>query len=108
MLLLFTEYDKIINVKGNAVILQTMKLWLHVNKIENLKDDEIREGVAVKFNQAQSTLEDMVKKGKFILAYYDDKRAFQAEKPEHIEKVKLQDKYKITEAPGKLFIKYLF
>lgn len=33
MLLLFAEYDMIINVKGNAVILQTMKFWLYVNKI---------------------------------------------------------------------------
>lgn len=33
MLLLFAEYDMIIDVKDNAVILQTMKLCLYVNKI---------------------------------------------------------------------------
>lgn len=37
MLLLFAEYDMIIDVKGNAVILQTMKLWLYVNKIVCLR-----------------------------------------------------------------------
>ena len=110
------------NGSGKTSVLEALANYLNyfvtVNNFEDvpigslvwkidLKDDEIREGVVVKFNQAQSILEDMVKKGKFILAYYGDKRAFQAEKPEHIEKVKLQDKYKITDAPGKLFIKYL-
>ena len=110
------------NGSGKTSVLEALSNYLNylvtVNTYEDvpigslvwttdLEDDETREGVAVKFNQAQSMLEDMVKKGKFILAYYGDKRAFQAEKPEHIEKVKLQEQYKITDAPGKLFIKYL-
>ena len=33
MLLLFAEYDMIIDVKGNTVVFQTMKRWLYVNKI---------------------------------------------------------------------------
>ncbi len=37
MLLLFVEYDMIIDVKGNGVILQTIKPWLYVNKIVCLR-----------------------------------------------------------------------
>lgn len=37
MLLLFAEYDMIIDVKSNRVILQTMKPWLYVNKIVCLR-----------------------------------------------------------------------
>lgn len=74
---------------------------------EELTDDKMIGGVLLKFNQKQRDLEKKIKNGRFILAYYNDKRTFQAETPEHVEKVKLKERYQITETPGRLFIKYL-
>ncbi|MDE6968453.1 MAG: AAA family ATPase [Eubacterium sp.] len=64
-------------------------------------------GVLLRFNQKQNDLEEILRSGKLILAYYKDKRTFQAEMPEHVEKVKLKERYQITETPGRVFIKYL-
>lgn len=70
-------------------------------------DDKVVDGIILKLHQSHKVLEEMSKKGQFIIAYYKDKRTFQAELPEHVEKVKLKDRYKISENPGRLFIKYL-
>lgn len=111
------------NGSGKTSVLEALSNYLNyimtVNDFENVPvgtivwtedfddDDKVIEGVVLKFNQTQKILADHLKKGEFILAYYEDKRVFKAEKPEHVEKVKLQDRYKITDTPGRLFIKYL-
>ena len=52
-------------------------------------------------------LKEKYEQGNFIFAYYKAEREFQVEKYENIEKVNLQDKYKITENPGTKLTKYL-
>ena len=64
-------------------------------------------GIDVTFNQSLDTVSTSLATGEFILAYYKAERIFQAEVPKHIEKVELKDKYAITEAPGREFIRYL-
>ncbi len=49
----------------------------------------------------------MLEEGKFIIAYYQADRAFQAEIPKHVEKVELKNRYGISESPRNDFIKYL-
>lgn len=70
-------------------------------------NEKVVNGILLKFNQDLKTLEEALRKGQYIVAYYKDNRIFEAEKPEHVEKVKLKSKYKITEKPGQLFVKYL-
>lgn len=110
------------NGSGKTSVLEAMSGYLNyvmtTNDFENIPvgsivwkeefdDDKIIDGILLKFNQSQKVLEEMLRKGTFILAYYKDKRVFQAEALEHVEKIKLKDRYHITEAPGRLFIKYL-
>ena len=64
-------------------------------------------GIDVTFNQSLDTVSTSLATGEFILAYYKAERIFQAEVPKHIENVELKDKYAITEAPGREFIRYL-
>ena len=72
-----------------------------------VSENKMPPGVLLRFNQKQNDLEEILRSGKLILAYYKDKRTFQAEMPEHVEKVKLKERYQITETPGRVFIKYL-
>lgn len=78
---------------------------VYVEDFEN--NNKIVQGILLKFNQDLKILEERLRKGQYIVAYYKDNRIFDAEKPEHVEKVKLKNKYKITEKPGQLFMKYL-
>lgn len=64
-------------------------------------------GIDVRFNCPLDAISTGLMTGEFILAYYKAERIFQAEVPKHIEKVELKDKYAITEAPGREFIRYL-
>lgn len=52
-------------------------------------------------------LKEKYKQGNFVFAYYKAEREFQVEQYNNIEKVKLQDKYNITESPGAKLTKYL-
>ena len=61
----------------------------------------------IHFNCPDDTLRDRFKNGQFILAYYKAERAFHADRPEHIEKIELKDKYMMTDTPRQEFIKYL-
>lgn len=68
---------------------------------------KLKSGVKVYFNQPLHMLVDSIQKGQFILAYYKDERTFYADKPRHIEKIELKDKYMMSETPRQEFIKYL-
>lgn len=68
---------------------------------------KLKSGVKVHFNQPLHMLVDSFQKGQFILAYYKDERTFYADKPRHIEKIELKDKYMMSETPRQEFIKYL-
>lgn len=64
-------------------------------------------GVKIQFNCPEDRLRECFKNGQFVLAYYKAERAFYADKPEHIEKVELKDRYLMTDIPRREFIKYL-
>ena len=111
------------NGSGKTSVLEAVSGYLnHVmirNEFENVPmgalvwkeefDEEhlIIDGVSLRFSQTLKVLEDALRKGQFVLAHYGDKRYFHAEPPEHVEKIKLKNRYKITDTPGRLFIKYL-
>ena len=58
-------------------------------------------------NETEINLKELYADGSFLLAYYKCYRNFQAEVPEHIEKVSLNDAYDLNDAPRNLFVKYL-
>ena len=58
-------------------------------------------------NETDINLKELYADGSFLLAYYKCDRNFQAEVPEHIEKVSLNDAYDLNDAPRNLFVKYL-
>lgn len=64
-------------------------------------------GITLEFNKPMDTVKDCFQRGELILAYYKAERSFEAEIPKHVEKVELKENYNITEAPRRLFIKYL-
>ena len=67
----------------------------------------IKSGISISFNTNADTLRYYYEKGQFILAYYRAERVFSAKVPEHVEKVKLKEKYGIIEHPREEFVKYL-
>ena len=52
-------------------------------------------------------LREKYEQGNFIFAYYKAEREFQVEKYQNIEKVELQNKYRVIENPGAKLTKYL-
>ena len=58
-------------------------------------------------NETDINLKELYADGSFLLAYYKCDRNFQAEVPEHIEKISLNDAYDLNDAPRNLFVKYL-
>lgn len=59
------------------------------------------------FNISQDDIYDMFQNGLFILAYYKADRVFQAQIPEHVEKIQLEKYYVIRDVPRLNFVKYL-
>ena len=55
-------------------------------------------------NETDINLKELYADGSFLLAYYKCDRNFQAEVPEHIEKVSLNDAYDLNDAPRNLFV----
>lgn len=72
---------------------------------EGLKQS--RRGLGVKFSIDLGDIFALKKKYHYILAYYSADRTFQAEKPQHVEKVSLKDSYGLEEFPRNDFVKYL-
>ena len=73
--------------------------------LENLQ--QLKCGVSVEFNEPAEKFRHCFEKGQFILAYYKANRIFEADIPEHVEKVNLKENYSINEEPRLGFVKYL-
>ena len=71
------------------------------------KVEEIKSGLCIEINEPTDTLCYHFEKGNFVLAYYKAERTFQADIPKHVEKVNLQETYKIDDSPRQQFVKYL-
>lgn len=100
------------NGSGKTSVLDAVSHYLDVE----LSGEEMKEqrdflntarSVSVQFNTTIEEIRNSFQQGKFILAYYKAERIFQAEIPQHVEKVDLRDSYSINEMPRQLFIKYL-
>lgn len=90
------------NVRTSETIEEEKSVKKYKNEL-----DAIKSGISVKFNQADDRIRYCFEKGQFIIACYKADRVFLADKPLHVEKIKLNDKYLITDRPRKDFVKYL-
>ncbi|MCI8670315.1 MAG: AAA family ATPase [Lachnospiraceae bacterium] len=88
------ELYKIIEIE------KRMEYWK--NEIE-----KITQGICLKFNCHENTIHNKFEEGRFIIAYYQDERVFQADNPKHVEKIELKNNYTIKEMPRQNFVKYL-
>lgn len=57
-------------------------------------------------SKSNALLKEKYEQGNFIFAYYKAEREFQVEKYQNIEKVELQNKYRVIENPGAKLTKY--
>lgn len=93
--------------KGNASendIFEIEKSILNYQR----REEEAKQGIAeIELNYPFDSIYAAFERGEFVLAYYKADRVFQAEIPEHVEKVELKDNYAILEAPRKKIVKYL-
>lgn len=64
-------------------------------------------GICLQLNISLQEIQALFKKGIFILAYYESDRVFQAQIPQHVEKVQLEKYYEIGDVPRLNFVKYL-
>lgn len=92
------------NGSGKTSVLEALANYLSESSKEI---SDIESGIDLTFNQSLDAISTSLATGEFILAYYKAERIFQAEVPKHIDKVELKDKYAISEAPGREFIRYL-
>lgn len=65
------------------------------------------ENMSLQFNIPEIEVQAYFQSGEFVVAYYRADRIFQADVPQHVEKVDLKDNYQVNETPRQLFIKYL-
>ena len=74
---------------------------------EKIADNSASADLVIELNRSTEDIRSLLEEGKFIIAYYQADRAFQAEIPKHVEKVELKNRYGISESPRNDFIKYL-
>lgn len=92
--------------KKNDTSTEIIEATKHLNLYQSqLK--AINGGVDIAFNMPIKEIRCFYEKGQFIMAYYKAERIFEAEKPKHVEKIELKEKYSIDESPRKVFVKYL-
>ncbi|MDO4486316.1 MAG: AAA family ATPase [Bacillota bacterium] len=87
---------------GNSLIAEEKNLTRYGNNQKIIKS-----GISVEFNEPADIIRYCFEEGQFILAYYKADRIFEADIPEHVEKVNLKEKYSINEEPRQVFVKYL-
>lgn len=72
---------------------------------KKLKD--VRQGIELQLSHPIDSIHASFEQSEFIIAYYRADRVFQAELPNHVEKVVLKEHYSISDEPRKDFVKYL-
>lgn len=96
------------NGSGKTSLLKALSEELgYLSTNGDLRLKKAKSGLDLIFNVPVNDLKTHFDQGKFVLAYYEATRKFNAVIPEHVEKVQLKDNYSITESPRKEFVKYI-
>lgn len=98
------ERDKALQAqKDEAEIVKREKKFCQFEKDFH----QSRKGLDIKFNMEIPRIIALKDDKHYIVSYYKADRIFRAEKPKHVEKVQLKDRYGLTEYPRNEFVKYL-
>lgn len=104
------------NGSGKTSVLSALTLSLnaiskHVSTLNGYKDKQYRsrfdDGICLQLNDSLDTVYDLFKSGALIFANYKADRVFQAQIPQHVEKVHLKTYYDMGDVPRLHFVKYL-
>lgn len=95
------------NGSGKTSLLQALRDYLEAASTGDYPIALKSNGLVVTFNVSEENLQSRFENGKYVLAYYSASRAFSAEEPKSIEKVKLKTTYGIDESPRNKFLKYM-
>jgi predicted ATP-binding protein involved in virulence len=71
------------------------------------QDNILRNTIHLNFNVKEEEQLEVFNQHDIVIAFFQDARDFSSPQPKKIEKVKLKDRYLISDRPRELFVKYL-
>jgi len=102
------EIDRFSNQLDNEVDEEKrLNLKQEIDRNYSYLDNHANSNLNLNFSGDESSLVNLYKNGKFILAYYGANRKTEVQVPVGVEKVNLKDVYSLEESPSNIFIKYL-
>ncbi len=103
--LLYKIFDK--SNKINSVYKIPKNLLLLSDASLAQQDNILRNTVHLNFNVKDEEQLEVFNQHDIVIAFFQDARDFSSPQPKKIEKVKLKDRYLISDRPRELFVKYL-
>ena len=103
--LLYKIFDK--SNKINSVYKIPQNLLLLSDASLAQQDNILRNTIHLNFNVKDEEQLDVFNQHDIVIAFFQDARDFSSPQPKKIEKVKLKDRYLISDRPRELFVKYL-
>lgn len=103
------EQSKILkeNILNNHDEIEILKMKKDLNDRLKSIDFQSHRGLNINFSREVDDIKALYEAGKFVLAYYDSKRAVHIDVPKGSEKVELKRMYSFDDKPGRVFLKYL-
>ena len=103
--LLYKIFDK--SNKLNSVYKIPKNLLLLSDASLAQQDNILRNTIHLNFNVKDEEQLEVFNQHDIVIAFFQDARDFSSPQPKKIEKVKLKDRYLISDRPRELFVKYL-
>lgn len=103
--LLYKIFDK--SNKLNSVYKIPQNLLLLSDASLAQQDNILRNTIHLNFNVKDEEQLEVFNQHDIVIAFFQDARDFSSPQPKKIEKVKLKDRYLISDRPRELFVKYL-
>jgi predicted ATPase len=103
--LLYKIFDK--SNKINSVYKIPQNLLLLSDASLAQQDNILRNTIHLNFNVKDEEQLEVFNQHDIVIAFFQDARDFSSPQPKKIEKVKLKDRYLISDRPRELFVKYL-
>lgn len=95
------------NILNTHDEIEILKMKKDLNDRLKSIDSKSHRGLNINFSREVDDIKALYEAGKFVLAYYDSKRAVDIDVPKGSEKVELKRMYSFDDKPGRVFLKYL-
>ena len=103
--LLYKIFDKSNKINSFYKIPKNLLLLSDASLVQ--QDNILRNTIHLNFNVKDEEQLKVFKQHDIVIAFFQDARDFSSPQPKKIEKVKLKDRYLISDRPRELFVKYL-